>query len=125
MKIGAGLFVATVLCFAGCSTWSGDQHARDLADNRLDDGYCADHGLQYPDPGYVQCRRLLVDRRLYRDWQNLQLVQRAGQPMGNPGPAPSSVFRGPDPASFHCRAEPQFGNDYVFCGYDDAVSGPK
>ncbi len=109
--------LAAILCVGGCATLRTDQHARELSDNRQDDSYCADHGLHYPGMGYVQCRRELVDRRLYRDWQNLQLMQRAGQPGSNP--APSSSFRSPNPAGFHCHAEPQFGNDYVFCDYDD------
>ena len=115
----AHLLFWLLLCVCGCTTLGGDRHAQALEDNRLDDSYCVEHGLRYPDPGYVQCRRQLVDRRLYRDWQNLRQMQRASQPVSGPAPVPSPPFHGPDPASFHCRAEPQFGNDYVFCGYDD------
>ena len=109
-----------LLLLAGCATWHEDQHARELSDNRLDDGYCADHGLHYPDPGYVQCRRQLVDRRIYRDWQNLRLMHQAGQPAL--GAAAVPTYSHPDPAHFHCHPEPQFGNDYVFCGYDDLTT---
>ncbi|HSN17091.1 MAG TPA: hypothetical protein VLV87_02680 [Gammaproteobacteria bacterium] len=123
MRSSHALLVAALLCIGGCATLAGDSHAQELADNRADDGYCIDHGLRYPDPGYVQCRRQLVDRRLYRDWRNLQSIQRTRQPTGNIGSAPSSSFRSPDPASFHCHVEPQFGNDYIFCGYDLAT-GP-
>ena len=117
------LLFAIALCVCGCATLSSERHSRELADNRQDDSYCIDHGLHYPDPGYVQCRRELVNRRLYRDWQNMRVMQQASQPPTNP--SPSVPFRSPDPASFHCHAEPQFGNDYVFCGYDDASSNSK
>jgi len=113
------LLSCVLLC--GCAGLHDDQHARELSDSRLDDAYCVDHGLRYPDPGYLQCRRQLVDRRLYRDWQNLRVMRRASQPGPNPAPAPP--FHGPNPATFHCHAEPQFGNDYVFCGYDEGVTG--
>ena len=108
---------AVLLLLAGCAYLHDDQHARELSDNRLDDEYCVDHGLRYPDPGYVQCRRQLVDRRIYRDWQSLRLMRQAGQPAMGAPTVPE--FHHPDPAGFHCHPEPQFGNDYVFCGYDD------
>ena len=119
------LLICLLLC--GCSTLSSDRHARELADNRQDDAYCVSHGLHYPEPGYVQCRRQLEDKRLYRDWQNLRSMQRASQPAVNPTQTPvqGPSFRSPDPAHFHCRLEPQFGNDYVFCGYDDAALDPR
>lgn len=111
-------FLLACLLLCGCASLHEDQHAQALSDNRLDDGYCVDHGLRYPEPGYVQCRRQLVDRRIYRDWQNLRILHQAGQPVM--GAATVTEFHHPDPAGFHCHAEPQFGNDYVFCGYDDA-----
>lgn len=117
------LLLATVLCTGACTTLSSDRHARELADNRQDDEYCVAHALHFPDPGYVQCRRQLVDRRLYRDWQNVRLMQQAGQPQVQPPAVSPAPFRKPDPAAFHCHAEPQFGNDYVFCGYDESADG--
>jgi len=113
-----------LICLCGCTSLGGDPHARELEHNRLDDSYCVEHGLHYPDAAYVQCRRQLVDRRLNRDWQNLRAMQRAGQPAVAPMQAspPSLPFRTPDPAGFHCHAAPQFGNDYVFCGYDDGAA---
>lgn len=122
MKAGYLILVGLLTSACGCTTLNSDQHARELSDNRTDDGYCVDHGLHYPDPGYVQCRRQLVDRRIYRDWQNLKMLHQAGQP--TLGGAAAPVYRHPDPAGFRCHAEPQFGNDYVFCGYDDATVVP-
>lgn len=125
MRIPVAFLLVSIFCVAGCASLSSDRHARELADNRADDEYCAEHDLRYPDPGYVQCRRQLVDRRLYRDWQSLRLMQRANQPVGNPSPVPQSTYRNPNPASFHCHAEPQFGGDYVFCGYEDTDPRPR
>ena len=113
------LFLCIALAVCGCSTLGGDRHAGELSDARADDGYCVDHGLHYPDPAYLQCRRQLVDRRLYRDWQNLRVMKQSGQPAMPSAPPPT--FRAPDPAGFHCHAEPQFGDDYVICGYDEGV----
>ena len=120
----ASLLSCFLLCLCGCASLGGDPHARELEDNRLDDTYCAEHGLRYPDAGYVQCRRQLVDRRLYRDWQNLRAMQRASGPAISPTqvPLPSPSFRSPDPAGFHCHPAPQFGNDYILCGYDESVT---
>jgi hypothetical protein len=123
MRVKHLLLIAAVLSICSCATLSSDQHTRELADNRQNDGYCTDHGLHYPDPGYMQCRRELVDRRLYRDWQNLGFMRQVSQPAVNP--VPPAPFRSPDPTSFHCRAEPQFGTDYVFCGYDDTAADSK
>jgi len=111
------VLILVPVLLGACASMQDDRHARELAGNRVDDGYCVDHGLHYPDPGYLQCRRQLVDRRLHRDWQNLQMLRQAGQPAL--GDAAVPAFRYPDPAGFHCHPEPQFGNDYVFCGYDD------
>lgn len=121
----ASLWICVVLCIGGCSTLGGDRHASELADNRADDAYCIDHGLHYPDAGYVQCRRQLVDRHLYQDWRNFNQMQRAGQAATNAGTGTPPAFHRPDPARFHCRAEPQFGNDYVFCGYEGDASEPR
>lgn len=124
MIIGQASVIVVLLCVGGCAI-SSDRHARQLADNRADDEYCVDHGLHYPDPGYTQCRRQLVDRRLYRDWQNLLSLQQTDRPTVDPGQVPPPSFRSPDPSGFHCHAEPQFGNDYVFCGYDNDVSDSR
>jgi hypothetical protein len=123
MRAASLLLCAAAISVCACTTLSSDQHARELADSRQDDGYCVDHGLRYPDAGYVQCRRQLENKRLYRSWQNLRMLQGASQPPHRPTQAP--VFHAPDPTTFHCRAEPQFGNDYVFCGYDDPATGQK
>lgn len=119
--------VPFVLCLllaaSACSTLGDRQHAEQLSSSRLDNDYCVDHGLHYPDPAYTQCRRQLVDQRLYRDWQNLQLMHQTGRP-ANPAAADQG-FRRPDPNGFHCHAEPQFGNDYVFCAYDDSSADSR
>jgi hypothetical protein len=112
------------LCIAGCASYADREHADRLSLSASDDDYCASHGPQYPDPGYVQCRRELVDKRLYRQWKSAQLMNGAG-PTTAPRPALQDDYRAPDPAAFHCHPEPQFGGKYVFCGYDGPTSdGP-
>ncbi|HEX7965467.1 MAG TPA: hypothetical protein VF651_07090 [Gammaproteobacteria bacterium] len=116
-----------LLCLAGCASFGGG-HATELSDNRLDHEYCAEHGLSYPDPGYVQCRWNLVNSRAYRQWRSEQMMRQASQPaLGGPGGTmalPEPQYRPVDREHFHCRLEPQFGNDYVFCGYDGADGKP-
>jgi hypothetical protein len=114
-----------VLCMVGCTSLADRQHADELSSNRLDQDYCTNHGLRYPDLRYIQCRRQLVDSRLYRQWKNSQLLKQSTQPRAGTPPmeGPEPQFRTPDPAHFHCRLEPQFGNDYVFCDYDDLDTG--
>lgn len=119
MKTSWTLALAACALLAGCASSGEGRHADELSANRLDNDYCVSHGLNYPDPAYVQCRWTLANSRYYRQWKSSQMLNRASQPAGGPARAiatPEPQFRPLDREHFQCRLEPQFGGNYVFCG---------
>ena len=112
------------LCATGCSTFTANQTNDELSYNRSDHEYCTDHGLNYPESAYIQCRWNLANARLYRQWKSAQMLNRAAQPANSPSASPiGQQYRPLDPGHFHCRPAKRLGNDYVLCDYDEAGVG--
>lgn len=110
--------VALLLFLAACAEQRTRSHAEELSQARQDDEYCVSLGTRFPDTDYVGCRMKLQNRRLYRQWQSVQIMDRSGQPGLSPATpsVPSEKFKPIDPAGFQCWRESQFGGDYILCG---------
>jgi hypothetical protein len=56
---------------------------------------------------------------MYRQWQDSQMLAKAARPASMTAPAAAPPqYRPSDQSRFHCHPAPQFGQDYVFCGFD-------
>jgi hypothetical protein len=116
MKLIYLLLVAILI--TGCASLASHEHAHALKLALQDDQTCQSHGWRYPQPRYVTCRMLIDDKRQYRDWMNLQLMQQTQyqNPTAPPAYPYKEVYRPLDRDHYDCRYVIENGKDYILCG---------
>lgn len=112
------VYALTWVLLAGCATIGSYEHANLLKQAVQDDQTCTGQGWHYPEPRYVTCRMQLDDKRLYRDWMNLQIMRQNQyqNPSAMPTALPRETYRPLDRDRYHCEYVSENSEDYILCG---------